>query len=284
MAVFPNGSDALPTNITPNTPESGIHADLHNKTSDAVNAVEAALLPGGSIDVSIAGKAPTVHSHVEGDVTNLTTDLAGKALTVHTHTEANVTNLTTDLAAKAAAVHTHVEGDVTALTTDLAATEKTVNKNANGGYAGLDANGKIGVSRLLTTGVASATTFLRGDAVWATPAGGGGGSNAPWQFAPDFQAPQSGDYAQMRCSVATSVTAFGAQRTGGTGANIDVLKNGVSILTAPLSLTATTFTAGTLTANPTTFAIGDIIKIVVSAQTGSPADIMTSADGSRVTF
>ena len=37
-------------------------------------------------------------------------------------------------------------------------------------------DGSIGVVDLSATGVPSATTFLRGDNVWATPAGGGGGA------------------------------------------------------------------------------------------------------------
>jgi hypothetical protein len=113
--------------------------------------------------------------------------------------------------------------------------------------------------------------------------GGGGGSNAPWQFAPDFQGPATGDYVQIRLSVATTITAFGAQRTGGTGGTVDVLKNGVSILTSPLSLTATTWTSATLVASPSGVA-GDIIKIVLSGVGGGPSDIMTSLDGSRLTF
>jgi hypothetical protein len=58
-------------------------------------------------NTAISGKAPTVHTHAQSDVTNLTTDLAGKAATVHTHAQADITNLTTDItAAKARANHT----------------------------------------------------------------------------------------------------------------------------------------------------------------------------------
>lgn len=35
-------------------------------------------------------------------------------------------------------------------------------------------SGVIATARLAATGTPSATTFLRGDQVWATPAGGGG--------------------------------------------------------------------------------------------------------------
>lgn len=37
------------------------------------------------------------------------------------------------------------------------------------------ASGVIATARLASSGTASASTFLRGDQVWATPAGGGGG-------------------------------------------------------------------------------------------------------------
>ena len=70
-----------------------------------------------AMTIILNGKAPTSHSHVEGDVTNLTSDLAGKA----------------------AASHTHAEGDVTNLSTDLGNRELTANKGAVSGYAPLDA-------------------------------------------------------------------------------------------------------------------------------------------------
>jgi hypothetical protein len=79
VANFPGSADNLPTTITPSTPQSGVHSDLHDKTSDAVNAVETALLPGGAIRNIIDAKAGGTHSHVEGDVTNLTADLAATA-------------------------------------------------------------------------------------------------------------------------------------------------------------------------------------------------------------
>lgn len=122
-----------------------------------------------------------------------------------------------------------------------------------------------------------------GTVIGALGAGGGGGASAPFQFAPYFPAPVSGDQSKIRESVATTHTTFGAQRSGGTGATIDVLKNGVSILTAPLSLTGTTWTTATLIASPNG-AAGDIITIVLSGVTGSPSEILTSLDGSRATF
>jgi hypothetical protein len=66
------------------------------------------------------------------------------------------------------------EGDVAGLSTDLIATEKTVHKNQANGYAGLNGSGLVPAS-LLGTGTANASTFLRGDGTFATPAGGGGG-------------------------------------------------------------------------------------------------------------
>lgn len=43
-----------------------------------------------------------------------------------------------------------------------------------GGGGGELADGSVTMPKLATTGTASATTFLRGDGAWATPAGGGG--------------------------------------------------------------------------------------------------------------
>jgi hypothetical protein len=83
-----------------------------------------------ALDTAVAGKAATVHTHVQGDVTGLTAALSGKAATGHTHVTGDVTGLdgtlsglTGDVAAldtavagKADTVHTHVQGDVTGLT------------------------------------------------------------------------------------------------------------------------------------------------------------------------
>jgi hypothetical protein len=60
----------------------------------------------------LAGKASTVHTHVQGDVTGLTASLAGKSDTGHTHTESDVTGLTTDLAAKVAKSTLTTKGDI----------------------------------------------------------------------------------------------------------------------------------------------------------------------------
>lgn len=54
--------------------------------------------------------------------------------------------------------------------------ELTARKGAASGYAGLGANGYVPTAQL-GSGSASASTYLRGDQAWATPAGGGGSSN-----------------------------------------------------------------------------------------------------------
>jgi hypothetical protein len=53
-----------------------------------------------SLQTTLDGKAPTVHTHVIADVTNLQTTLDGKAASVHTHSIANVTGLQTALDSK----------------------------------------------------------------------------------------------------------------------------------------------------------------------------------------
>ena len=51
MAVFPAGSDNITESISPSTPQSGIHSSLHNQIADALNAVQAELLSGGSMSM-----------------------------------------------------------------------------------------------------------------------------------------------------------------------------------------------------------------------------------------
>ena len=52
------------------------------------------------------GPTDAPHTHVEGEVTSLTTDLAGKAASTHSHPESDVTSLISDLGAKANIVYT----------------------------------------------------------------------------------------------------------------------------------------------------------------------------------
>jgi len=102
-------------------------------------------------DSLLAGKASSVHTHSENDVTNLTTDLAGKAPLTHAHAESDVTNLVTDLAAKVPTSRTVSTSSPLSgggalssnLTLSCPTCEVTGNKNAASGYAGLDASTKL---------------------------------------------------------------------------------------------------------------------------------------------
>jgi hypothetical protein len=76
----------------------------------------------------------------------LTAGLATKANISHTHAQSDVTNLVSDLAGKAASTHSHAGADIT--------------------------SGTVATARL-ASGTANATTFLRGDQTWASPATGG---------------------------------------------------------------------------------------------------------------
>jgi hypothetical protein len=104
-----------------------------------------------SADTLLAGKASSVHTHSENDVTNLTTDLAGKAPLTHSHAESDVTNLIADLAAKvptsrSVSTSSPLSGGGV-LSSDLALAcptcEVSGNKNAANGYAGLDGSLKL---------------------------------------------------------------------------------------------------------------------------------------------
>jgi hypothetical protein len=142
------------------------------------------------INKTISGASNTISSIAESSVTNLTTDLAGKASTVHTHIASQISDSTTTgrsllTAADASAVKTTLSltksdvglGNVdnTSDATKDGATTTLTNKTISGASNTLTA---VPVSALNTTGTPNGTTYLRGDGVWGTPAGGGGTGDA----------------------------------------------------------------------------------------------------------
>lgn len=108
---------------------------------------------------------------------------AGYAASVHTHSIANVTGLQDALDGKQAAgsYATSAQGALA----DTALQPANVGALAalnTVGTAQID-NASVTIAKLSATGTADATTFLRGDGTWATPAGGGGGIT--WSTAVD---------------------------------------------------------------------------------------------------
>ena len=113
-------------------------------------------------------KAATPHVHVIADTGGLQGSLDGKAASVHTHDWAEVTG---EPATFPPSTHSHATGDIT----DFAAVLSTKAAQSHVHDTSHITGGTIDTVRL-GSGNANATTFLRGDSSWATPAGGGGGS------------------------------------------------------------------------------------------------------------
>lgn len=132
------------------------------------------------IQAQLNGKAPTVHTHAEADITNLASDLAGKAASSHTHPATQIGSGAVDntefgyldgvtsgiqgqLNGKAASSHTHAEADVTNLVTDLAS-------KADGAVTATALAGKLATANDLSEiNTTTKRTNARGnlDVLWA---------------------------------------------------------------------------------------------------------------------
>lgn len=102
-----------------------------------------------------------------------------------------------------------------------------------------------------------------------------------WERSVTFPTPVSGDKATLaRVNDNVSAIAVYAQRTtGGTGATIDVLKNGTTILTTPLSLTSTAAWMTASISGTPTFAPGDTLLLRCTTVTGAADEIVIVVDG-----
>lgn len=125
------------------------------------DVIGSALVAGTGVTVTVDDAADTITLAVSGlgisDVSGLQAALDGKAAATHTHDDRYYTEGEVDsaLSGKANTSHSHPVTDLTA------------------------------------TGTPSATTYLRGDGAWETPAGGGGGA------VPALMGPVSSAYYQL---------------------------------------------------------------------------------------
>lgn len=110
----------------------------------------------------------------------------------------------------------------------IAGNAVTSAKIADGAIVAADiANTTITMNKLNATGTADATTFLRGDGQWATPAGGGGGQSCAGGINPQIHNDRC--YTQFGVSSWEGVTWTNAQAVcaawGGPGATMAIINN-----------------------------------------------------------
>jgi hypothetical protein len=173
------GSSGAPLDLTTTQVKSMLaitESDVANLTSDlAAKAPLASPTFTGTVvlptNTSIGSVSSTEISYIDGVTSSIQTQLDSKSSIGHTHVVANITDYTSSTNSLISTAITAHAGAADPHTGYQLESEK----NATSGYAGLDSSTLVPVA-LLGTGTANSSKFLRGDRVWATPAGGGGGT------------------------------------------------------------------------------------------------------------